>query len=976
MEDYDFEINENFAVDISDAASPSHVNMASCNREDIVSIIGSCGEDSEFWDLNTDSNEVSSVQEENLQEVLCAERVGQITKTYSDIDAVTRLLEEKERDLELTARIGQSLLKKVKVLTERNEYLEEKIEHVTEEVSQLRHDLSLKDELLHIYTNNSAESDAEQQDDLPPLSDSSGCSFFIGPKAEHTDSVQKKLHFLESENLSLRTEASHLKNETVNYEEKEKQLVNDCIKELRQTSTQLTTLTEDLMRRSDEAARQQEQITQLLAQVVDLQRKVKTFAADNDELNQHLAAAKEAQKELTGELRYIKEKMQQCTGMLHEAQEEAKNLRNKAGMQATSPRWFHPLVNFPMDSLAAEIEGTMRRQLEDSANPDKSRERRMFDTVRNVNEASKRRLRSLSPLPIPGSNRTSTFGSNQSSSFPSPRSSYYGSETSATNRSLDVDMGSEGEERRPGQPGMPGSNDLETALRRLAVRREALLSERRFMDEEWDRRLLELSRTTASTSVLSRPSTPTGSDSSDSRSAMSCGVRSFLPDKLQIVKPLEGSTTLQHWQHLAQPNLEGILDMRPGVLTKGNSIYDASDSRGPADPEEDEPCKDVDHQQDEMAVDAVPELDKFNSIPAQSAAQDTAPYPGKCSDDARYTYTLTTCRIIHPTDDTTSVSSASQLPGPSLVPLSLRPKQRSATACVGHPHRAESFTNVRDATRTSSTTLGLAQLMQKCGISAAAPRRLPSLPAAAGLCSGPQTVLFPSTPTSNMPTNEKLPVSSLPPLLSRPTRGRVSEPFLASRPATSILEEIMGPHGGATSTGNQPKWSCSHLALVEQLHRLGISLAGTARSEGATIREKTDQSCKHWTTVASHLADLPWNNGGNKEADAPSHPVAEDTPHGTPSTEKSLPQRCHTGPSSPSQSLMAQPPDYTKVPSEMVPTNPSCFRRSSEPRSSVRTWFSSRSPRHRSLSFSGGFTMSQQKPSMGETSQGPKTEGL
>uniref|UniRef100_A0A8C4QVA2 Trafficking kinesin-binding protein C-terminal domain-containing protein n=1 Tax=Eptatretus burgeri TaxID=7764 RepID=A0A8C4QVA2_EPTBU len=177
----------------------------------------------------------------------------------------------------------------------------------------------------------------------------------------------------------------------------------------------------------------------------------------------------------------------------------------------------------------------------------RSRERRMFDTVRNVNEASKRRLRSLSPLPIPGSNQMSAFGSNQSSSFPSPRSSYYGSETSATcsgatNRSLDMDMSIEGEERRPGQPGMPGSNDLEAALRRLALRREALLSERRFMDEEWDRRLLELSgTTTASTSVLSRPSTPTGSESSsDSRSAMSLGVRTFIPDKLQIVKPLEG----------------------------------------------------------------------------------------------------------------------------------------------------------------------------------------------------------------------------------------------------------------------------------------------------------------------------------------------------------------------------------------------------------------------------------------------------
>lgn len=41
---------------------------------------------------------------------------------------------QKERDLELAARIGQSLLKKNKALTERNELLEEQVEHIREEV--------------------------------------------------------------------------------------------------------------------------------------------------------------------------------------------------------------------------------------------------------------------------------------------------------------------------------------------------------------------------------------------------------------------------------------------------------------------------------------------------------------------------------------------------------------------------------------------------------------------------------------------------------------------------------------------------------------------------------------------------------------------------------------------------------------------------------------------------------------------------
>lgn len=41
-----------------------------------------------------------------------------------------------------------------------------------------------------------------------------------------------------------------------------------------------------------------------------------------------------------------------------------------------------------------------------------------------------------------------------------------------------------------------------------------------------------------------------------------------LPEKLQIVKPLEGSSTLQVWSSLATPHLGNLLDKRPGVQTR------------------------------------------------------------------------------------------------------------------------------------------------------------------------------------------------------------------------------------------------------------------------------------------------------------------------------------------------------------------------------------------------------------------------
>ena len=57
-----------------------------------------------------------------------------MTNTYHDMEAVTSLLEEKERDLELAAHIGQTLLMKNKTVLEENEILEEKLEKAMEEV--------------------------------------------------------------------------------------------------------------------------------------------------------------------------------------------------------------------------------------------------------------------------------------------------------------------------------------------------------------------------------------------------------------------------------------------------------------------------------------------------------------------------------------------------------------------------------------------------------------------------------------------------------------------------------------------------------------------------------------------------------------------------------------------------------------------------------------------------------------------------
>lgn len=127
-------------------------------------------------------------------------------------------------------------------------------------------------------------------------------------------------------------QANHLKSETETYEEKEQQLVNDCVKELSKSSfsfhfylslsllfcwahlgfaltetnsyfisvpfyhilyftvhpilsvmsglssLQISAIAEELARKTEDASRQQEEITHLLSQIVDLQKKAKSVS--------------------------------------------------------------------------------------------------------------------------------------------------------------------------------------------------------------------------------------------------------------------------------------------------------------------------------------------------------------------------------------------------------------------------------------------------------------------------------------------------------------------------------------------------------------------------------------------------------------------------------------------------------------------------------------------------------------------------
>uniref|UniRef100_F7EPZ5 Huntingtin associated protein 1 n=1 Tax=Monodelphis domestica TaxID=13616 RepID=F7EPZ5_MONDO len=505
----------------------------------------------------------TQIQETLQYFLLCSERVSQVTKTYHDIEAVTSLLEEKERDLELAARIGQSLLKQNCSLSKQNELLEDQLELAREEIAQLRHEVAMRDNLLHLYTDTVEESEPSSAAPTPLRHCDSSVSL---QHCIQLDTLQQKLRGLEEENQQLRLEATSIVTETCQYEDQEQQLMLDCVEH-----QQVALLSEELARKTEDQARQQEEISALLAQIVGLQQRCRAYGTEMEELQQHLASAREVQRKLRTEVQDLQEKYAECDGLLNEAQEELKKLRLQSLPSGTISHYNSVYSLFPRGSRF-------------SASFACRNVRRVFEMVKAVNQGSRSGSGSLHPLP--GSPPSSVAGSPSGTPRPKHHCSdapcgVLGAHLAAGSFRLEEAPGEE--EKKVGRPGTPGRQDLELALQRLTAWKEA---------QEAEPTLEKLGRDAESSSGVLTPSESLLSGSSDplGGSIFSMGSLSYLPDKLQIVKPLEGSVTLHHWQQLAQPHLAGILDPRPGVLTKDfrQLEVDIEKVYSLQDPEEDE----------------------------------------------------------------------------------------------------------------------------------------------------------------------------------------------------------------------------------------------------------------------------------------------------------------------------------------------------------------------------------------------------
>ncbi|XP_045518663.1 trafficking kinesin-binding protein milt isoform X1 [Pieris brassicae] len=458
--------------------------------------------------------------------LLCSNRVSQMTKTYNDIEAVTRLLEEKEKDLELTARIGKELLTANGRLESRVTALEGELRGARDLITQLKHELNAKSDLLQILTNDTEDSPTEEKE------------------AATAALLRRRTGALERENRALRDEASRLAAGADSAELAEKQLLRDIAAQLASANSETNELGSELSEERQRSCELQQQLDSTNARLAVSDRNLQQLTAEHDHTLRVLEITRENQNALAAELADVKERYSEVAAHLAEAQEALRQVRKRG----EPVRGLMPSVAAAAGLLPASLHREMHSSVYSEFSLDSgigdplanSSMQKVFETVQCASRWS-----------------GASLSGSESEGVPKPKPK---TKTISTDSFFEDISDVESEDLYPGGsgvgvPGAPGAAELAAALRRLTPqeidsRRASLAASHVLRNKRTDREWSE--------------------ESAVWGAGVGGGARFRTPHKLQIVKPLEGSLTLHTWAQLAKPNMSGLLEEQEGVGVRGS----------------------------------------------------------------------------------------------------------------------------------------------------------------------------------------------------------------------------------------------------------------------------------------------------------------------------------------------------------------------------------------------------------------------
>lgn len=341
--------------------------------------------------------QTSTLSSELVNETLnyfvnCGQRLSQMTKTYDDNDAYILLLQEKEVDLELAARIGQDLLKQNNQLKDSVKNLESELAKSQNDLQQLRHELASKVSLLDTFIeeeehqNSLAESLNEPisrhqesanstnvnkqtvlnhvrhpqtptdctDDDCSNGFSSLNCNHQIQSSRTPTEPFTSLPHHftnssrIEANNLQLKRDDSansicdHLNASSVEPapSSQQQKLVQTVTIQLVESNKRLCELQEELMHRGEQNLLQQERIHQLQRHLGDTDRRLGDVALENENLQKTIVDSARIQKELSEELKICRRNFDELLSVFLELQKETRAHRMRDMQENSNVTYF------------------------------------------------------------------------------------------------------------------------------------------------------------------------------------------------------------------------------------------------------------------------------------------------------------------------------------------------------------------------------------------------------------------------------------------------------------------------------------------------------------------------------------------------------------------------------------------------------------------------------------------------------------
>ncbi|CAF3361183.1 unnamed protein product [Rotaria sp. Silwood1] len=241
--------------------------------------------------------------------VLSSDRISQMTKTYHDINAVTRMLEDRENDLQTAVSLGYTLLESNDSLRNQVSILEQDIEQTTEIVKQLKHDLLLKERLIRFYY--------DMDLDISPNES----------KQVDYQHYEHKIRNLEYENRELRAESVQLKLESENIEHQEQAIVDHFAHALANANSEIENLQEEICKKNEENLKQHDELMRLSYEMREIHRRLKELKKENDELKILLSVTGKTRHEYETKIEDLEKHYSECLSKLHKSQQEINSLQ-------------------------------------------------------------------------------------------------------------------------------------------------------------------------------------------------------------------------------------------------------------------------------------------------------------------------------------------------------------------------------------------------------------------------------------------------------------------------------------------------------------------------------------------------------------------------------------------------------------------------------------------------------------------------